>query len=97
MVRREEFVPAYRIRREDGGISLVFRCPYCRGVHSHGQPAEETGVADHSRAAHCHDKRSRWFGSGYRLLVVGSVAATTRLPRVSAGEIASLNEALSRS
>jgi hypothetical protein len=94
---REDFIPAYRIRREDGGISLVFRCPHCRRVHSHGQPAGEADVAAHSRAAHCHERRSPWFGGGYRLLVIGSVAATTHLPRVSAGEIASLNEELSRS
>jgi hypothetical protein len=77
-------IPAYRIKRADGGESIAFRCPHCRAVHTHGLPDGEGAIQD--RVSHCHDSRSPWFGREYRLVVVGEVGAPRALPRITAAD-----------
>lgn len=93
---REDLIPAYRVKREDGGVSLMFRCPHCRAVHRHGEPDGEPAVLT-SRGAHCHDPRSPWYGHGYRLLILGDVRSSRHLPSVTAAHIVALNEAMAGS
>jgi hypothetical protein len=90
---REDLIPAYRVKRDDGGMSLMFRCPHCRAVHCHGEPDGERSVLT-GRAAGCHDPRSPWFGRGYRLMIVGAVRSPEQLPLYAAANIAALNEAM---
>lgn len=90
-VNREDLVPAYRVKHDDGGVSLMFRCPHCRAVHSHGEPPGELETVT-GRAAHCHDPRSPWRGSGYRLMIVGNVRSSRQLPSITADELAALND-----
>jgi len=90
---REDLIPAYRVRRHGGGVSLMFRCPHCRAEHSHGEPPDEPTVIT-SRAAHCHDPRSPWYGRGYSLMIVGSVRSSRQVPLCRAADIAALNEAM---
>jgi hypothetical protein len=90
---REDLIPAYRVKRDDGGVSLMFRCPHCRAMHSHGEPPDDPAVVT-SRAAHCDDPRSPWYGSGYRLMIVGAVRSSRQLPLCTSADIAALNEAM---
>ncbi|SHG16032.1 hypothetical protein [Bradyrhizobium erythrophlei] len=90
---REDLIPAYRVKRDDGGLSLKFRCPHCRTVHTHGEPPDEPAVVT-GRVAHCHDPRSPWRGSGYRLMIVGAVGSSRQLPSITAADIVALNEAM---
>lgn len=90
---REDLIPAYRVKRDDGGTSLMFRCPHCRAVHSHGEPDGERSVLT-GRVAGCHDPRSPWFGRSYRLMIVGSVRSSRQLPLCTAADIAALNESV---
>lgn len=89
---REDSIPAYRVKRDDGGMSLMFRCPHCRSVHCHGEPDGEHLVLT-GRAAGCHDPLSPWFGRGYRLMVVGAVRSSKQLPSITSADIVALNEA----
>jgi hypothetical protein len=93
---REDLIPAYRVKRDDGGTSLMFRCPHCRAVHSHSEPEGDQAVLT-GRAAHCYDPRSPWRGSGYRLMIVGAVRSPSQLPSIPAADIVALNEALAGS
>jgi hypothetical protein len=90
---REDLIPAYRVKRNDGGVSLMFRCPHCRAVHTHGEPPDEPVVVT-GRVAHCHDPRSPWRGTGYRLMIVGAVRSLKQLPSIRAADIVALNEAM---
>jgi hypothetical protein len=89
----EDVIPAYRVKRDDGGTSLMFRCPHCRTVHSHGEPDGDPELLT-GRTAHCCDPRSPWSGSGYRLMVVGAVRSSKQLPSITSADVAALNEAL---
>jgi hypothetical protein len=90
---REDLIPAYRVKRDDGGTSLMFRCPHCRTVHCHGEPDGERSVLT-GRVAHCHNPRSPWFGRGYRLMIVGDVRSPKELPLCAEVDAAALNEAV---
>ncbi|MHC2467135.1 hypothetical protein [Bradyrhizobium embrapense] len=93
---REDLIPAYRIKRDDGGTSLMFRCPHCQAVHSHGEPDGEPAVLT-GRGAHCSNPQSPWQGRGYRLMIVGSVRSSKQLPSITATDIVALNEAVTGS
>lgn len=93
---REDLIPVYRVKRHDGGTSLMFRCPHCKAVHSHGEPDGEPAVLT-GRAAHCFSPGSPWQGSSYRLMIVGSVRSAKQLPLITAAEIVALNGAVTGS
>ncbi|MGY3451933.1 hypothetical protein [Bradyrhizobium sp. USDA 4353] len=90
---REDLIPAYRVKRDDGGVSLMFRCPYCRVLHSHGEPPDERAAVT-GRGAHCHKPQSPWFGHGYRLMILGAIGSPRQLPVCTAADILALNEAM---
>lgn len=82
-------IPAYRTRRDDRRYSIVFRCPFCKAVHSHGLPPG--GGLIQSRASHCHDEMSPLYGLNYRLTIVGEIRWGHTPPKLSADDIRSLN------
>jgi hypothetical protein len=90
---REDLIPAYRVKRDDGGTSLMFRCPHCRTVHCHGEPDGERSVLT-GRVAGCHVPLSPWFGRGYRLMIVGAVRSSKQLLSIAAADITALNDAM---
>jgi hypothetical protein len=83
---KNPLIPAYRVRRKDGGISIEFRCPACGRVHSHGLPDPPDDEPVQSRGSHCLGSLA---GKNYRLLVVGWRRG--HLPVSSAAEIDALN------
>jgi hypothetical protein len=85
----DPLIPAYRVRREDGGVSIEFRCPACGRTHSHGLPDPPDDEPVQSRGSHCFGGLA---GKNYRLLVVGWRRG--HLPVSSAAEIDALNLAI---
>lgn len=80
-------IPAYRVRGPNGAMLVQFRCPVCKGVHSHGLPGLEVSPLQY-RGSHCDEDFGK--SQGYRLLVVGWSRGDD-LPECSASEIDALN------
>jgi hypothetical protein len=89
VLSNDPLIPAYKVRRRDGGVSIAFRCPACGRIHSHGLPDPPNDEPVQSRVAHCLGSLS---GRNYRLLVVGWRRG--HLPICSAAEIDQLNSAI---
>ncbi|MGE4471140.1 MAG: hypothetical protein AB7D47_13480 [Desulfovibrio sp.] len=53
-------VKAYRNKTHENNHSLVFKCPVCGGVHSHGISAQSGfGESDGPRISHCRFQQPR--------------------------------------
>jgi hypothetical protein len=85
----ELFLPAYRYKEPTGSALLLVWCPWCKGVHSHG----DTGSAIERRGPHC------WVASpprpkSYALVPVSRVTSTRHIPRSSVAETIALSRIL---
>lgn len=94
-------IPTFKVKRDlpftypDGtpGVYLIFTCPKCKAVNSHGGFRGKPGSADGHRSSHC-----RCWPSGYFLVeikpqakletknpVTGLQVAGSQAPSVTAG------------
>jgi hypothetical protein len=85
----DPIVPAYWSMSSP--LHLVFWCPWCNRVHSHG-----AGGGDGHRVSHCHEKTSPLFGEGYELLYAGTVVNEAFAPQYSEVHMVRIWDALVR-
>lgn len=85
---RNPLVPAYRLA--SNSKLLVFRCPGCGELHTHGVG---DGLPVQWRGSHCAPQ-SRLGGKNVRLMVCGTVPSRRLLPQLTAKDVTVLNSRL---